>query len=466
MWRPAIQNPRIELVDPATEDVFEIISDAEQADVEEAVAAAKAAFSSFSATPKGQRVALLRRIAEVYDRRKHEISETIIREIGAPKYLAEGAHAQGGSLFLRGMADTLESFEFDVAEANTLVMKEPIGVCALITPWNWPINQIVNKVAPALAAGCTMVLKPSEIAPLTAMVFADMLHEAGVPKGVFNLINGYGPRSGAWLAAHPDIDMVSFTGSTRAGTEISRVAAASIKRVTLELGGKSANILLDDADFTTAVPRAVELCFNNSGQTCNAPTRLVVPRSKYDEICALAVQTAENISVGSPHEESTKLGPVANETQFTKIQQFIEAGTSEGARILTGGPGRPAGLTKGFYVKPTIFADVQSSMTIAQQEIFGPVLVVIAYDDDDDAVRIANDSPYGLAGDVQSSNVERARAIARRVRAGTVRINYPPLDRNAPMGGYRMSGNGRERGVYGLHEYLEIKAIMGFGAGR
>jgi aldehyde dehydrogenase (NAD+) len=361
-------------------------------------------------------------------------------------------------------AKVLERFQFEELKGTTLMRKEPIGVCGLITPWNWPMNQIACKVGPALAAGCTMVLKPSELAPLSAQLFAEILDEASLPPGVFNIVYGDGPTVGAAIASHPDVAMVSFTGSTRAGVAVATAAAPTVKRVTQELGGKSANIILDDANLGKAVEECVQACFRNTGQSCNAPTRLLVPRSKMAEAEQAAKRAAEATKVGDPRNENTTIGPLVSKAQFEKVQRLIKVGIEEGAKLVTGGAGRPAGISKGYYARPTIFADVQNNMTIAREEIFGPVLCILAYENEDDAVRIANDSPYGLSGFVTSSDVERARGVAKRIRAGNVHINNARVDFAGSFGGYKQSGNGREWGEAGLEEFLELKSIFGYAA--
>jgi aldehyde dehydrogenase (NAD+) len=382
--------------------------------------------------------------------------------MGAPSTLAQKAQVPAGLAHFLEMARVLELFKFEEIRGATLMRKEPVGVCGLITPWNWPMNQIACKVAPALAAGCTMVLKPSEIAPLSAYLFAQILHEAGVPHGVFNMVNGDGPTVGAAISSHPDIAMVSFTGSTRAGVAVATAAAPSVKRVTQELGGKSANIILDDADFEKAVKDGVQTCFRNTGQSCNAPTRMLVPREKLAVAEAAAKQSADATPVGNPHDETTVLGPLASRAQFEKVQKLIQKGIEEGARLVAGGPGRPDGLSKGFFVKPTIFSSVRNDMTIAREEIFGPVLCIIPYESEDDAVRIANDTPYGLSGFVTSGNLDRARRVAKRIRSGNIHINYARPDFAGCFGGYKQSGNGREWGESGLEEFLELKAVFGY----
>jgi aldehyde dehydrogenase (NAD+) len=429
-------------------------------DVDAAVAAAKAAFETYSLTTKDERLALLDSIIAVYGARMEELADVISQEVGAPLWLAQAAQAAAGFAHIATARAVLADFEFEQPLGTTMLVKEPVGVVGMITPWNWPLNQIACKVGPALAAGCTMVLKPSEVAPLNAIIFAEILDAAGVPAGVFNLVNGDGVNVGVPLASHPDVDMVSFTGSTRAGIEVARNAAPTVKRVAQELGGKSANIILDDADFAEVIARDMAGMCTNSGQSCNAPTRMLVPNSRMDEAAAIAAEAARNIVVGDPKESSSNIGPVVSETQYGRIQQLIEKGIGEGAKLETGGPGRPEGLDTGFYVQPTVFSHVDNHMTIAQQEIFGPVLVMIGYEDDDDAVRIANDTVYGLSGYI-SGSPERAKAMAKRIRSGNVHVNGAGPDFNAPFGGYRQSGNGREWGALGFEEYLETKAIMG-----
>ena len=427
--------------------------------------AARRAFASYAETTPAERSALLQRIIAVYQARYEEMADAISREMGAPLWLARSAQAAAGLGHLLEMVNVLASFPFEEPRGTTLMRREPIGVCGLITPWNWPINQIACKVAPALAAGCTMVLKPSEIAPLSGYLFAQMLHEAGVPAGVFNLVNGDGPTVGAALAAHPDVDMVSFTGSTRAGVAVAMAAAPTVKRVTQELGGKSANIILDDADLEQAVTAGVQACFLNTGQSCNAPTRMLVPRSKVGAAVAAAKRAAESTTVGDPRAEGTTIGPLASRAQFEKVQRLIAQGIEEGAELVTGGLGRPEHLARGYFVKPTVFANVRNDMTIAREEIFGPVLAIIPYADEADAIRIANDTPYGLSGYVTSGDLERARRVARQIRSGNVHVNGAQPDLGAAFGGYKQSGNGREWGAAGLAEFLELKAIFGYAAG-
>ncbi|MGA7366552.1 MAG: aldehyde dehydrogenase family protein [Candidatus Sulfotelmatobacter sp.] len=450
------------VVNPANEEPIATISLGSGADVDRAVAAAKRAFASYSETSQQERLDLLRRVIDVYQSKMEQMAAAISEEMGAPSSLSRKAQAPAGLGHLLEIVKVLEYFKFEELKGSTLMRKEPIGVCGLITPWNWPMNQIVCKVAPALAAGCTMVLKPSEMAPLSAYLFAQILDEAGVPPGVFNLVNGDGPTVGAAISSHPDVAMVSFTGSTRAGVAVAVAAAPTVKRVTQELGGKSANILLDDADFEKAVKQGVQECFRNTGQSCNAPTRMLVPRAKMAEAIAAARQASEATKVGDPLAEDTGLGPLASKAQFDKVQRLINKGIEEGAKLIAGGTGRPEGINKGYFVKPTVFADVSNDMTIAREEIFGPVLCIIPYEDEDEAVRIANDTPYGLSGFVTSGNKERAVRVAKRLRSGNVHINGARIDFGGCFGGYKQSGNGREWGEAGLEEFLELKAIFGY----
>jgi aldehyde dehydrogenase (NAD+) len=458
---PAIAKT-LDVENPATEEVIARISLGSQADVDRAVAAARGAFESFSQTTREERVALLERIAAEYNRRASDLTTAVTSEMGAPAWLARDAQVPLGAVHFTQAIEALKNYAFERQFGTTLVCREPVGVCALITPWNWPLYQIGCKVAAALAAGCTMVLKPSEIAPLNAHIFAEVLDAAGVPPGVFNLINGDGPGVGVALSSHKDIDMVSFTGSTRAGTDVARNAAVTVKRVAQELGGKSANILLDDADLTTFVPQGVQACFMNSGQACAAPTRMLVPQHLHDEVVRLAAASASATTVGDPLQDGVKVGPLVSRAQFERVQGYISKGIEEGATLVAGGIGKPDGVTTGHFAKPTIFANVRPDMVIAQEEIFGPVLVIIPYKDEDDAVRIANDSQYGLSGFVVSKDLQRARRIARRLRTGQVRLNGAKHDFSAPFGGYKYSGNGREFGVFGIEEYLEAKSICGY----
>jgi aldehyde dehydrogenase (NAD+) len=462
-WVDPLSAAELNVVDPSSEQAFARIAMGGQADVDRAVAAARCAFPSFSATPMETRIALLRRIRDIYKSRAEKLAQAVSREMGAPISIARSAHVTAGLSHLTEILTVLERFKFERLLGTTLIVKEAIGVCAMITPWNWPLNQMMCKIAPAIAAGCTMVVKPSELAATSGLLVAEIMDEAGAPKGVFNLVNGDGPGVGAALASHPDVDMVSFTGSTRAGVLVSKAAADTIKRVTLELGGKSANILLPDVDIERAVSQGVARCFLNSGQSCNAPTRMLVPHDKLDEVIDLARSAAEKAKVGDPSSPETTIGPLANKPQFDKVQSMIEAGIDEGARVVCGGPGRPHGLNNGYYAKPTVFV-ATPEMQIAREEVFGPVLTVLAYEDEEDAVRIAEDSLYGLAGYVSSADPERARRLARRLRAGTIHINYPVRDPGAPFGGYKRSGLGREWGEFGLEDFLEIKGLVGYGA--
>ena len=451
------------VINPANEQPLYDIALGSAADVDKAVAAARRAFESFSQTTRDERVALLTKIVEVYKSRAKDLGAAISDEMGAPLPFAERFQVGAGLGHITSTLDVLKSYAFEEPVGTAMVVREPVGVVGMITPWNWPLNQITCKVAPALAAGCTMILKPSEFTPSSALIFAEILHEAGVPAGVFNLINGLGPDVGAALSGHPGIDMISFTGSTRAGIDVAQRAAPTVKRVSQELGGKSPNIILEDADFQKAVTGGVAQVFNNSGQSCNAPTRMLVPQSRMAEASAIAKAVAEKTKAGDPRAADTNIGPVVSSIQWEKIQALINKGIEEGATLVAGGPGRPDGYDKGCYVKPTVFANVTNEMTIAREEIFGPVISILGYKDEDDAVRIANDTPYGLAGYVFGGTVEHARKVARRLRAGTINLNGVPNDRNAPFGGYKQSGNGREWGRFGLEEYLEVKAIAGYG---
>jgi aldehyde dehydrogenase (NAD+) len=460
-WVAPLTSETIDVINPATEQVITSVAMGSDQDVDAAVAAARSAFETYSVTSKDERLALFDSIIAVYSRRLEELADIISQEMGAPLSLARAAQAMAGLGHIFTARGVLADFEFERPMGGTLLVREPVGVCGMITPWNWPLNQIACKVAPALATGCTMVLKPSEVAPLNAILFAEILAEAGVPAGVFNLVNGDGVTVGSRLSAHPDIDMLSFTGSTRAGIEVARAAAPTVKRVAQELGGKSANIILDDADFAAAIGRDMSGMCMNSGQSCNAPSRMLVPAARMDEAAAIASAAANAIVVGDPREATSTIGPVVSATQYGRIQQLIEKGIGEGATVAAGGPGKPDGLETGYYVKPTVFSHVSNDMTIAREEIFGPVLVLIGYDDDDDAVRIANDTLYGLSGYI-SGDSDRAKAMARRIRTGNVHLNGAGPDFNAPFGGYRRSGNGREWGALGFDEYLETKAIMGY----
>ncbi len=463
-WVDPVGKDTMEVINPSTEEAIETIALGNAEDVDKAVKAAKKAFETFSQTTREERIALLEKILEVYKGRMGELAATVSKEMGAPMGLANAAQAPAGMGHIMYTLNALKEFPFEEDVGGARVVREPIGVCGLITPWNWPLNQIAAKVAPALAAGCTMVLKPTEIAPLNAIIFAEILDEAGVPAGVFNLINGDGPTVGVAMSSHPDIDMMSFTGSTRAGISVAENAAKTVKRVTQELGGKSPNIILDDADFEKVISRDMFGMCMNTGQSCNAPTRMLVPEARMDEAAAIAKATAEKIKVGDPNDEGTTIGPLVSQAQFEKVQGLIQKGIDEGAKLETGGVGRPDGMNRGFFVKPTVFSHVTNDMTIAREEIFGPVLSLIGYKDDADAVRIANDTIYGLSAYVTSADPERAKQVARQLRAGNVHINGAGVDPGAPFGGYKQSGNGREFSKWGLEEFLETKAMLGFNA--
>lgn len=461
-WVPSEGGTMLDVVNPANEEVYAQIALGTEADVDKAVAAANAAFESWSRTSKEERLGYFAKIIEVMQRRLPDLATAISDEMGAPMWWANLAQAPAGLGHMMTAAKILESYEFEETRGNNLIVKEPIGVCGFITPWNWPLNQITCKVGPAIAAGCTMVLKPSEIAPVDAIIFAEILDEAGLPKGVFNLVNGDGPTVGNAISAHPDVEMVSFTGSTRAGILVAKAAAETVKRVTQELGGKSANIILDDADFEKAVGGGVQNCFTNSGQSCNAPTRMLVPASRHDEAVAIAKAVAENTAVADPKAEGHHIGPVVSKVQWDKIQGLIQKGIDEGAELVAGGVGLPEGLNKGYYVRPTVFANVSNDMTIAREEIFGPVISILPYKDDEEAIEIANDTLYGLAGYVSSGSIDRARDFASKIRAGQIMLNGNGPDQGTPFGGYKQSGNGREWGVEGFEEFLETKAIVGY----
>jgi aldehyde dehydrogenase (NAD+) len=461
-WVDPSEPRTLDVIDPATEQPIARIALGGQKDVDLAVQAARRAFETWSRTTKEERIALLQRIMASYQKRYDEIAETISREMGAPIWLSKAAQAATGLAHLGQTLQVLQGYEFEEQRGTTRIVREPVGVCGFITPWNWPVNQILCKVAPALAAGCTMVLKPSEIAPLNAILVAEVLHDAGVPPGVFNLVNGDGPTVGAAISSHPGIDMVSFTGSTRAGVQVAKNAADTVKRVAQELGGKSANIILEDADFAKAVAGGVTGCFLNSGQSCNAPTRMLVPAARHDEAVEIAKAAAAAVKPGDPFANGTTIGPVVSEAQWKKIQGLIQKGIDEGAKLVTGGTGRPEGLDKGYYVKPTIFANVRNDMTIAREEVFGPVLAILPYENEEEAIRIANDTPYGLSGYVTAGSVEKAAQVASRLRTGNVHLNGAGADFAAPFGGYKQSGNGREWGEFGFEEFLETKALLGY----
>ncbi len=462
-WVEPLVRQDFDVINPATEQVCAKISLGTSQDVDKAVTAAKNAFSSFSRTSKKERLELLESCVAAYKKNYAEMAVAIREEMGAPQSLAGGTQAYLGQVHLEEAMRVLQHFHFEEDIGSTRVFKEPIGVCGMITPWNWPANQIACKVAPALAVGCTMILKPSEVAPLSGYIFAQIMDEAGVPAGVFNMVNGDGHGVGTALSGHPDIELISFTGSTRAGTLVSQNAAHTVKRVTLELGGKSPNIILDDADLEDAVARGVAQMYLNTGQSCNAPSRMLVPADKLSEAEAIAARVSESVVVGDPLEEETTMGPAVSKVQFDKIQGLIEKGVEEGAKLVVGGPGLPEGMTEGYYVRPTVFSQANNDMTIAREEIFGPVLTMIPYATEEEAIDIANDTSYGLAGYVQSSNIDHARDVASKIRAGNVDINGAFCGFSAPFGGFKQSGNGREWGGQGFEEYLEIKAVGGFG---
>jgi aldehyde dehydrogenase (NAD+) len=449
------------IVNPATEETFAQISLGSSPDVDRAAKAARRAFATYSVTSVEQRLSWLAKIIEGFRARLPELARMMTLEMGAPITFATQRQATVALFHFEEAARVLANYRFEERMGNGIVRREPIGVCGLITPWNWPLNQVASKVAPALATGCTVVLKPSEIAPLSAMLFAEIVDDAGLPAGVFNLVNGDGPTVGEAIAAHPEIDMVSFTGSTTAGVRVAKLAADTVKRVAQELGGKSANIILADADLKAAVIQGVHACYTNGGQNCQSPTRMLIPRAARDAAFAAAREAVDTIRLGDPLDPASTMGPLVSQTQFEKVQDLIQSGVDEGATLVAGGTGRPSEVNRGYYVRPTVFGDVTPQMKIAREEIFGPVLSIMSYDTEDEAIEIANDTPFGLAGFVQSSDPNRARAVANRIRAGRVYLNGAPFDRSLPFGGYKQSGNGREFGVFGFEEYLEVKAILG-----
>ena len=462
-WVDPVTPKTLDVINPANEEVAGHISLGSSADVDRAVKAAKKAFETWSVTSREERIDVMERIIAEYQKRYEDMAKAITEEMGAPAWLAQRAQAAMGIGHLQTAVEVLKNYKFEEDRGTTRLVKEPIGVCGFITPWNWPVNQIATKVAPALATGCTMVLKPSEVAPFSGYIWTEIMHAAGVPAGVYNMVNGDGPTVGAAICSHPDVDMVSFTGSTRAGIEVARNAAPTVKRVHQELGGKSPNIILEDADFKSAVSGGVRSVMMNSGQSCNAPTRMLVPSKKMNEVIAIAKETAEQQTVGDPNGNSL-MGPVVSETQWNKIQGLIKKGIEEGATLVTGGADRPEGLDKGYYVKPTVFANVRNDMTIAKEEIFGPVVAILGYENVDEAVKVGNDTEYGLAAYVSGSNPAQVREVASRLRAGQVNLNGAGVDMMAPFGGYKMSGNGREWGDYAFGEFLETKAILGYSA--
>ncbi len=462
-WVDPVAPKTLDVINPATEGVAGRISLGGAADVDKAVKAARKAFETFSRTTREQRIELLERIVEEYQKRYSDMAEAITEEMGAPGWLSQRAQAAMGVGHLQTAIEVLKTYHFEELRGTTLIAKEPIGVCGFITPWNWPVNQIATKVAPALATGCTMVLKPSEVAPFSGYIWTEIMHAAGVPAGVFNMVNGDGPSVGAAISSHPGVDMVSFTGSTRAGIDVATKAAATVKRVHQELGGKSPNIILENVDLAAAVKRGVQSVMTNSGQSCNAPTRMLAPAKKMDEVIAYAREAAEATTVGDPNGNS-QMGPVVSEVQWNKIQTLIKKGIEEGATLVAGGPGRPEGLDKGYYVKPTVFANVTPYMSISREEIFGPVLAILPYETVDQAIAIGNDTEYGLAAYVQGSDIKEVRDVASKMRAGQVILNGAGPDMMAPFGGYKQSGNGREWGDHAFGEFLETKAVIGYGS--
>ncbi|MBU2510128.1 aldehyde dehydrogenase family protein [bacterium] len=460
-WVPSHGTDTVDIVNPSTEEVFATVVLGDEEDVNLAVKAARQSFPSWSATSVEDRVILLTKISEALTARQTEIGDTIAMEMGMPAPWSGMIQAGLPIATFASFSTILANYSFETSMGSTQIVKEPIGVCGFITPWNYPLHQIVGKVAPALAAGCTMVLKPSQLAPLNAFILAEILHEVGVPPGVFNLVSGAGSKVGQAISTHPDIDMVSITGSTQSGIRVAQAGAETVKRTTLELGGKSANILLEDTDFPTAVAKGVSDCLLNSGQTCSALTRMIVPAARQEEVIAIAKTTAESLIVGGAFDAGVYIGPLVDKDQQDSVRGYIHKGIEEGATLVTGGPEQPANLAKGYFVKPTIFADVKPDMTIAREEIFGPVLCIIPYRNEEEAIEIANDSLYGLSGAVWSGDIERAKKVAKQMKTGQVFINGAGFDINAPFGGYKQSGNGRERSKYGLEEFLEIKAIMG-----
>nr|WP_138921505.1 aldehyde dehydrogenase family protein [Novosphingobium pentaromativorans] len=462
-WIAPVEAGRVvAVISPASETQIGTVIAGGSAEVDKAVAAARRALPAFSSTTPAERAELLGRILALMEDRAEDFAQIITAEMGCPIGFSRSAQVPFGLAHIRAAIEVLGRFEFSRRQGTTMIAREAIGVCALITPWNWPLYQMTAKVAPALSTGCTMVLKPSENSPFSAQLFAQVLDEADLPAGVFNMVTGTGPEVGALLSSHVDVDMVSITGSTRAGVQVAQAAAPTVKRVTQELSGKSPNILLDDADFARVVPLGVASAMRNAGQSCSAPTRMLVPKRRLPEAEALAAAAADTIIVGDPRNDETVMGPLANRSQFEMVQAMIESGIAQGARLLCGGPGRPEGLERGFYTKPTIFSDVSSDMRIAREEIFGPVLCLIPYEDEQDAIRIANDTCYGLGSHVQSADLDRARRVAMQVRAGQVHINYPAWDAHAAFGGYKQSGNGREYGSFGFEEYLETKSVLGY----
>lgn len=460
-WVDPVKSEMLDVINPATEESVGQISLGSELDVDKAVKVARKAFNSFSKTSVIERVELLTEIRNIYKKRFDDITDAILTEMGAPINLASGAQASVGMAHLKTAIRVLEEHKFEYLHNNVLIRKEPIGVCGLITPWNWPINQVISKLAPCIAAGCTAILKPSEIAPLSAIIIAEIIHEARAPAGVFNLIHGYGPIVGEAMSNHEDIDMMSFTGSTRGGIAVAISSAKTVKRVSQELGGKSPNIIIDDSKFTESISRGVTGCMSNTGQSCNAPTRMLVPESRHNEALEIAKSAAEAMITGDPCSPNTDIGPLVSETQFNKVQGLLESGINSGATLVTGGIGKPDGLNKGYFVKPTIFGNVSNDMEIAQEEIFGPVLSIIPYKNDEEAVSIANDTEYGLAAYVTGEDKDKLMYFARHLKAGQIHLNYTSGGSDAPFGGFKKSGNGREKAEWGLDDFLEVKAIMG-----
>ncbi|QGW85072.1 aldehyde dehydrogenase family protein [Variovorax paradoxus] len=461
-WQDRAHAVRVAVVNPFSEEIAGHVAAGSSMDVDLAVAAARRAFERFSRSTVDERIALLGRILALLEERAELFAQAIVAEMGAPIAFARAAHVPFAIAHIRTQMEVLQRYEFLSIQDGFAISKEPIGVCALITPWNWPLYQITAKVAPAIAAGCTIVLKPSELSPYSAQLFAQVMHDAGAPPGVFNLVGGTGEVVGAALAAHPGVDMISITGSTRAGVLVAQAGAVTVKRVVQELGGKSPNVFLDDADFEQGVAKGVLAGMRNAGQSCSAPTRMLVPASRLAEVEALAAAAVAGITLGDPRDGQTTMGPIANAAQYARVQAMIASGIDEGAKLVCGGLGRPAGLAQGYFARPTVFSDVRPDMRVAQEEIFGPVLVIIPYRDEAEAIAIANDTVYGLGASVQSGDRERARRVAAQLRAGQVHINYPARSSHAPFGGYKRSGNGREYGVHGLEEYLETKAVVGY----
>lgn len=461
-WVEPSSARHFDVIHPATEEVAGTISLGSSKDVDRAVQAARRAFPSYSMTSREMRLDLLQTIIRLFEQRKDELAHAITAEMGSPITFSRDVQTTNGIAHFKEAANVLKAYRFEAFIGDTMICREPIGVCGLITPWNWPLNQVASKLAPAIAAGCTTILKPSEMSPLSAILLAEILHDAAVPKGVFNLVNGDGPTVGEAISSHPDIDMVSFTGSTRAGIRVAKAAADSVKRVAQELGGKSPNIILTSADLDKVIEAGVLRCYNNAGQSCQAPTRMLIHKSQRDSAVTIAKRTAEAIRPGDPVDPKTQMGPVVSKMQFDKVQGLIQKGIDEGATLICGGPGRPAGFNRGYFVRPTVFADVTPEMTIAKEEIFGPVLSMMTYESEEQAIEIANDTRYGLAGYVQAGSLDEARRVAAKIRAGRVYLNGAPANNRVPFSGYKQSGNGREHGIFGFEEYLEVKAMLGY----